>query len=285
MVEQDNQAVGVDLFEQGYLTSSQLFSLDDLSGAEAAAYLEKELFRGLSSDLEHFRSTQDPNWFFLGPSDGVAVQAMQALGLSLPKPIDHGTVIQAPEEVDVVRYHTAVGLALYGHQDEPFPMNLIPPPAAAVSEPKRLPGRAVLLGTAIIMLLGLYGANTIRHQWELRRLKENVDALRPQIEEVHRINRELNQLKAEAGAVEAMTARDPSALQMLRELTLVIPSSAWLTEAGFTGSEMIIGGYAQSSQELIGLLEESPLFANIEFRGTITKREGKERFKIAAQIE
>jgi general secretion pathway protein L len=135
------------------------------------------------------------------------------------------------------------------------------------------------------MLLGLYGANTIRHQWELRRLKENVDALRPQIEEVHRINRELNQLKAEAGAVEAMTARDPSALQMLRELTLVIPSSAWLTETGFTGSELIIGGYAQSSQELIGLLEESPLFANIEFRGTITKREGKERFKIAAQIE
>ncbi len=117
------------------------------------------------------------------------------------------------------------------------------------------------------------------------KLVEEIFHLRPKVDNVNLLQRESSQMRTEKDALESMSTRNPSILQLLRELTLVIPASAWLTDTNFNGRELVIGGYAQSSLELIGLLEESPRFSNVEFRGTITKRNNKERFKISAQIE
>ena len=135
------------------------------------------------------------------------------------------------------------------------------------------------------MVLGLYGTITIRNHWELRRLKSSVAALQPQVEAVNRLKRELNQINDEGKAIEEKVLRDPSAIELLKELTLVIPNSAWLTDTQLKDHKLNIGGYSDSALELIGVLEESPWFANVEFRGTITKRAGKERFKLDADIE
>jgi Tfp pilus assembly protein PilN len=285
LVDEDSRAVGVDLFEHGQLSTSQAFSLEGRHEPEALDKLEKDLFRGLTSILGDFESLGAFPWFLFGPTDGMASRALQALGLTYPTFIGYKSAVRTTEEVDMALFHTAVGLALYGHKDEPAPINLLPRPSEASPAPRRIPGRAVLLGAVLLTALGLYGAVNIRDIWELSRLKEAVGTLRPQVEEVNRLQGELSQLKAQSEAVEALVARDPSALEVIRELTLVVPSSAWLTESNYTGRELLIGGYALSSEELIGLLEESPLFANIEFRGTITKRDGKERFRIAAEIE
>ncbi|MCH7921877.1 MAG: PilN domain-containing protein, partial [Nitrospinae bacterium] len=165
-----------------------------------------------------------------------------------------------------------------------IPINLVPPPTEAPPA-RRVPLRAVALGVALVGALGLYVATTVRDGWELRRLEDAVAALQPKVEKVNLLQRESSQLRTEKEALVSMSTRNPSILQLLRELTLVIPASAWLTDTNFNGRELVIGGYAKSSLELIGLLEESPRFSNVEFRGTITKRDGKERFKISAQIE
>ncbi len=284
LVEEDEQSVGVDVYEKGRLASSQLFSLEGRDGPEAIASLQQELYQGLSSILSRLESPADLPWFFLGPLESVVRQALQTLGLASPTAVDHRAIIQSPEGVDIEPFHTAAGLAFLGHRGETIPINLVPPPTEAPPA-RRVPLRAVALGVALVGALGLYVATTVRDGWELRRLKDAVAALRPKVENVNLLQRESSQLRTEKDALESMSTRNPSILQLLRELTLIIPASAWLTDTNYNGRELVIGGYAQSSLELIGLLEESPRFSNVEFRGTITKRNDKERFKISAQIE
>jgi general secretion pathway protein L len=164
-------------------------------------------------------------------------------------------------------------------------MNLLPAPDVSAPKPRRVSRRSALLAAILVGALGLYGAVTIRDGWEVRRLRSEVAALGPRVEEVHDLQRELNQLRSQTDAVEAVVGSRFSPLETLKELTLVVPNSAWLTESSFDGRKLLIGGYADSSQELIGPLEESPLFTNIQFQGTITKRNDKERFKISAEME
>lgn len=285
LVEEEEEAVGVDCFEGGHLSSTQRFSFEGLGGPDAMAYLQRELAGVLSPTPGTTDEPTPVRWFFLGPSESLVRQAMQTLGQESPTPLAYKTAFRAPERLEVERFHTAVGLVLWGTRAEAVPMNLIPPPPVEDRPSRRFSGRAVLLGTALVVALGLYGAITIRNHWELRRLKSAVAALQPQVEAVNRLKRDLNRINNEGRAIEKKVLRDPSALELLKELTLLIPTSAWLTEAQLKDHKLHIGGQSDSALELIGLLEESPRFANAAFRGTITKRDGKERFKLTADIE
>lgn len=285
LVEEEEQAVGVDCFEEGHLTSTQRFSHEGLAGPDAMAHLQKELAGVLSPTPSTTDSPTPIPWFFLGSPESIVRQAMQTLGQPSPTAIGYQTAFRVPGGLEVEHFHTAVGLALYGTQAAAVPMNLIPPPPVEDRPSRRLSKRAVLLGAALVVVLGLYGTITIRNHWELRRLKSSVAALQPQVEAVNRLKRELNQINDEGKAIEEKVLRDPSAIELLKELTLVIPNSAWLTDTQLKDHKLNIGGYSDSALELIDVLEESPWFANVEFRGTITKRAGKERFKLDADIE
>lgn len=285
VVDEKGPTIEVDLLEGGQLATSLVFSVDEPRGPEAVAQLEKELFRSLSFSLKGFETSKDFPWLYVGPTEGVAPRAFRALGLPPPVPVDYRAAVDAPEDLDLQPFHAALGLALSCHREELISLNLLPAPDVAAPKPRRVSRRSAVLAAVLVGVLGLYGAVTIRDGWEVRRLRSEAEALRPQVEEVHNLQRELSRLKAQTDAVEALVSSQFNPLETLKELTLVVPNSAWLTESSFDGRRLLIGGYADSSQELIGPLEESPLFTNIQFQGTITKRGDKERFKISAEME
>ncbi len=51
-----------------------------------------------------------------------------------------------------------------------------------------------------------------------------------------------------------------------------------------SGGEIVISGYANSSSNLIPLLEDSVFFEKVEFVGPIKKARDKEQYKISAQL-
>ena len=74
-------------------------------------------------------------------------------------------------------------------------------------------------------------------------------------------------------------------LDILKDLSNIIPKSAWISSFTFSEKGVELEGYADSASELIPLLEASPHFTDAVFRSAITKsREGKERFKIGLQV-
>jgi Tfp pilus assembly protein PilN len=76
------------------------------------------------------------------------------------------------------------------------------------------------------------------------------------------------------------------ALEFLKELTEVLPDTAWLSGLSVADSKVEIQGYADYSTRLITGLEGSPLFANAKFISTITQgRDGKQVFKIMKGLQ
>ena len=77
-----------------------------------------------------------------------------------------------------------------------------------------------------------------------------------------------------------------SVLAYLRDITVRLPESAYLTTFRFKGDRVEIDGIADSAAGLISVLEESPNFANVEFTAPTTKYlQDQQRFSLRMGLE
>jgi len=106
--------------------------------------------------------------------------------------------------------------------------------------------------------------------------------------------RKIEVLKKDVAAVETDRAvinnfkgSRPMALNILKELTAVLPKTAWLTRTRITETTVDIEGYALSATELIPKLEASPYFRKTEFASPTFRdqRTNADRFAIRMEIE
>ena len=72
----------------------------------------------------------------------------------------------------------------------------------------------------------------------------------------------------------------------MNALTRLIPDQAYVTQIQIRDEEIILVGHADRASELIGALEQSPMFASPRFQSPLTRdpRTGKERFQIAFDL-
>lgn len=71
-------------------------------------------------------------------------------------------------------------------------------------------------------------------------------------------------------------------LQVLEELSRVLPDEAWIGELQLTKDGIVIDGNARTAAELIGLISAAPNFRDVAFAAPVTRDTGKglERFRI-----
>lgn len=113
------------------------------------------------------------------------------------------------------------------------------------------------------------------------------------LKELEQTSHELLQTKKEIEAVmekrqflTSYKARSERNIAYIRELSNVLPKSAWLVSFNIDGKGKIdIEGYATRTAEIIGPLENSPLFKNVEITAPVLLREGIERFSIRMELE
>jgi general secretion pathway protein L len=76
-------------------------------------------------------------------------------------------------------------------------------------------------------------------------------------------------------------------LNILKELTTVLPKNTWLSRARITQTTVEIEGYAASATGLLPKLEASPLFKKAEFSSPTFRdtRMNADRFNIKMEIE
>jgi len=74
--------------------------------------------------------------------------------------------------------------------------------------------------------------------------------------------------------------------EILRELTGLLPDSAYLSELTFRERTVEITGLAPSASQLLPVIEASPLFSGVEFSAPIVAQgAGLERFRIRMRLE
>lgn len=122
-------------------------------------------------------------------------------------------------------------------------------------------------------------------------------------ESINTINARIASLKGDVSRVEELMARCNkientinkiydkkrayvSRLDILLELTKVLPRNAWIRNLSISGNELEIEGTAVSASDLIPLLENSPLLENVGLASPVVKGpDGKERFRIKGNVE
>ncbi len=75
-------------------------------------------------------------------------------------------------------------------------------------------------------------------------------------------------------------------LEILLELTKVLPKNAWIRNLSISRNDLEIEGTAVSASDLIPLMENSTLFENVRLASPVVKGpDGKERFRIKGNVE
>ena len=176
----------------------------------------------------------------------------------------------------------AFGLGLETLWDVPIRINLLP--LEIRKRPSRT-GQYVLIGLiALLVFFGTawVGGHIFRQQMRLRALVEETKRLSSEVATLTEAEKRIKEIEHNMATLKGIKGDSHSVLDILRELTEIIPETAWLTEFRLTDKGIQLSGYAESASELIPLLDLSPLFEDVVFLSASTRdpRLGKERFHI-----
>jgi len=164
-------------------------------------------------------------------------------------------------------------------------LDLIPP----AIKPRRFTKQEMLTAgavaaTAVLAMAALLVPGFVENR-RLARLNGEIARIEPDVRAVERVARELDQKRQLVGVVEKINASALQPLGLLRELTDIVPSDAWVTYLALDAKGIEITGQAGAASNLIPLLENSPRLERVEFASPVTRGRDREQFRIRAAWE
>ncbi len=146
----------------------------------------------------------------------------------------------------------------------------------------------IVLALALLALGILYIAAPLKiEEKRLEEIDRRVAAIRPEVKKVEALKKEVDALESEVSTINNFKKGKPIALQILKELTSILPKNTWLTRARITDTTVEIEGYAAAATELLSKLEASPYLKKVEFASPTFRdvRLNSDRFVIKMEIE
>ena len=164
-------------------------------------------------------------------------------------------------------------------------LDLIP----AAIKPRRFTRAEIMTGGALAATLLLAVAALLVPGFvesrRLARLNGEITRIDPDVRTVERVARELDHKRQLLSTVEKINATSLQPLAVLRELTEILPSDAWVTYLAFDPKGVELTGQAGAASNLIPLLENSPRLERVEFASPVTRGRDREQFRIRASWE
>jgi Tfp pilus assembly protein PilN len=118
-------------------------------------------------------------------------------------------------------------------------------------------------------------------------LERQIALQRDDVRKAEALKKEVDGLEGEIAAIRKFKQERPLNLDVLKELTALLPKSVWLFRTHASEKEVVIEGYAASASDLLQRLEDSPFFQKVEFAQPTIKdtRMNAERFVIRMEPE
>ena len=179
----------------------------------------------------------------------------------------------------------STGLALKSLQSVAVDLNLLP------DQFRKKPSiisrylSIVLVLLTLITAMAWAGSYYIHYRIMDRQVDQELNELSGEIKTLGQAQSQIATLQERIDYLNILRQNRIYALEFLKELTEVIPDTAWLRRLSVKDNQVIVEGYADYSTQLIQQLETSPLFSDAKFISSITMgRDGKEVFKIGFEI-
>src|SRR4030043_419050 len=131
----------------------------------------------------------------------------------------------------------------------------------------------------------------MHYRKEREAVNAEIKKRKPAVESLEELQKQRNDYRKEIAELDQIRSGEISKVEVLEELTRLLPNTTWIWNLKYKGKEMELSGFADSASDLIPLLDKSPLFEKVEFLAPVTKEmqmkgdgnKEKERFKIKAR--
>jgi general secretion pathway protein L len=118
-------------------------------------------------------------------------------------------------------------------------------------------------------------------------IDREIASRKEEVNKIESLKKEFNGVEQEITTIRNFKTSRPVMLELLREMTRVLPKSAWLSRVRFTESTVEIEGYAASATDIVPKMEASGYFRKVEFSSPTFRdvRLNADRFLIKMEIE
>ncbi len=126
--------------------------------------------------------------------------------------------------------------------------------------------------------------------WEKRRVVVTLlplaEQARQEAAKATALRAELESAVTDAQFLAEMKHRAPVVIDILDELTQILPDDTWLQVLELRGEEVRLQGESEQATALVALVEASPMFQGAAFQSPVTRNPatGAERFNLAATV-
>ncbi len=166
----------------------------------------------------------------------------------------------------------------------PFTLNMIPVKHRPRQGRLRYYTFWVLAGLIVLSLLLLSVTPLLKQSTAIADLEKELSSMSIDVDEILKQKEEIEASISRLNEIREIRDRNP--LDVLKELTLLLPEHTWLTYFRQKGGKIEVGGISESATSLISVLELSPLFKDVSFSSPVTKnREGTETFRLSMYLE
>lgn len=268
----------ISIYRGGILEYSKIVQSMDADG---------DLATGLAASVEainnqHSGRDGSLKWicYNLPGSDSIDGRLREKLSLDITPLNDGDFALPSPDMAP------AYGLALKGMRDIATKVNLLP------EKMRRKPSRSGYYIMLVLILLVLVsaaswaGSRIVRYRMAISRVTSELAGLQVEAKEIESMVRQCESLEQQIQTISQLRQQRVSTLLILQELSKRIPPTAWIQEFSFQKGNVQITGLAESAREIVEVLEDSPVFADVVFLSAITKsNDGKERFRIGMGLQ
>jgi len=187
---------------------------------------------------------------------------------------------------DPTPYTAALALAFIANRGKGAGLELDPERQEELHRAPSLRLSATLAALIVVVLLTHLGAYGLQQRRQLALFDEEIRRLKAKMTEVEAVNRRVQEQRARLAYLTATVHSRARQSEILRELTMLLPDTAYLSELTFRDRTVEITGHAASASQLLPAIEASPLFSAVEFSAPIVAQgAGLERFRIRMRLE
>lgn len=143
-----------------------------------------------------------------------------------------------------------------------------------------------LEATAAVLAFLVLAHGPIENVFYSRALDREIGRLKPRAEAVRRQEQQTDALAARAQTLESLRRESWRKLEILRELTRLLPDGTWVQELHVGDGTVEIFGISTRAADLVRPLENSPYFSQVEFTSPITRdAQNKEIFQMRMRLK
>jgi len=168
--------------------------------------------------------------------------------------------------------------------DGPLGINLLPPAMRYRIVNQRMRVNWVLGAVAVFMMIFVMVQSLWLREHQVEAIGEAIEDVRAEALAVQQVRKQIDDASEAAGFLQSRKIENGYKLEMLAELTRILPEDTYLDRLSMHQGTTQMQGKSGNAQSLIELINDSDQFENASFRGPtrLDNRSGKEIFDLTA---